>query len=90
MGRHSVTPSAVSRCIMSSLNLRGGGCGASKKPVHEKYKADVMDGRGTHRYPNGDTYEGEWLNRKFEGKGTYRKVIPGTLESESYGATTAN
>ena len=31
-----------------------------------------MHGRGTYRYPNGDSYEGEYGEGKRHGRGTFR------------------
>ncbi|MDR2562414.1 MAG: hypothetical protein LBC98_00555 [Prevotellaceae bacterium] len=39
-------------------------------------------GAGTYRYPNGDTYTGEWAEGKKNGKGTYRWAKGMTLEGE--------
>ena len=32
---------------------------------------DVRSGRGKYTYPNGDTYDGDWVNNKKHGVGTY-------------------
>jgi hypothetical protein len=31
----------------------------------------MFNGNGNFLHPDGDTYEGEWLNNKNHGKGTY-------------------
>ena len=35
------------------------------------YQIGKREGYGVFKYPNGDTYEGEWLDNKPDGMGTY-------------------
>ena len=37
-----------------------------------EWRDDVIQGRGTFKYPDGSSYDGEWLAGKYEGIGTYR------------------
>jgi hypothetical protein len=36
-----------------------------------------MEGHGVMMFPNGDVYQGEWLNGKRSGNGVYKCVLPG-------------
>ena len=44
---------------------------AEKVAAVEVEEGDEKDGRGTYRYINGSTYEGEWKGGKYEGRGTF-------------------
>ena len=52
------------------------------KDFHAKYKGDVVIGRphgvGTLVYPDGNKYDGEWMNGLFHGQGIY------TIASDGY------
>lgn len=51
-------------------------------PVDQKYIGDLSadglrHGQGRCIYPNGDEYEGEWVNDQRTGNGIYTKIFPG-------------
>mmetsp|Transcript_15842 Transcript_15842/g.23850 ORF Transcript_15842/g.23850 Transcript_15842/m.23850 type:complete len:231 (-) Transcript_15842:87-779(-) len=54
------------------------------------YKDGARNGVGKMTYPNGDIYEGEWLDNKMHGEGTYIYKKTGDIYSGSWAANAKN
>lgn len=50
------------------------------------YKDGLKDGYGKMVYPNGDIYEGNWVENKMEGEGTYTYLKTGDIYSGAWKA----
>jgi len=48
-------------------------------------KGNCENGYGIYVYPNGDIYEGEWLNNQRHGKGTMTYEGNASLQGDMYG-----
>ncbi len=48
------------------------------------YKDGLKHGVGKMKYPNGDVYEGEWVDNKMQGEGTYTYKKSGDIYSGSW------
>jgi len=59
--------------------------GQEGQAVYEgAFKADMMEGQGEYRWPDGRRYKGSWKQGKMDGKGRYTWVDPTGTESRSY------
>jgi hypothetical protein len=54
------------------------------------YKNGLKDGYGKMIYPNGDIYEGMWVENKMEGEGTYTYKKTGDIYSGAWVANSKN
>ena len=50
-----------------------------------EWAGDKKEGYGVQLFPNGDKYEGSWMNNQRSGKGTYWKKFNGKLRREYTG-----
>lgn len=55
-----------------------------KAKYEGNYKDGLKSGIGKMLYPNGDVYEGEWVDNKMQGEGTYTYKKTGDIYSGSW------